>query len=210
MAATTLEGGRMFIQVITGTVADLDGLRRQVERWQAEIRPGATGYLGTTAGVTDDGRVVVLARFESEAAARLNSQRTEQGNWWAETEKCLDSVAFQDSVAVDTLLGGGNNGAGFVQVMRGRVADPEKLAALEHRKIEIETALSKARPDVLGDVMVVTADGSYFDAVYFTSEADARRAEAGELPADMAALMEEFMSAVAIDEYLDLKDPWLH
>ena len=28
----------MFIQVITGTVADLDGLRRQVDRWQAERR----------------------------------------------------------------------------------------------------------------------------------------------------------------------------
>ena len=200
----------MFIQVITGTVADLDGLRRQVDRWQAELRSGAAGYLGTTAGVTDDGRFVVLARFESEAAARLNSQRTEQGNWWAETEKCLDGVTFLDSVAVDTLLGGGNDRAGFVQVMRGRVTNPEKLAALEHRKGEIETALGKARPDLLGDVMVVTGDGSYLEAIYFTSEADARRGEAGELPADMAALMDEFMSAVAIDEYLDLKDPWLH
>src|SRR5207248_11784422 len=104
----------------------------------------------------------------------------------------------------------GNDRAGFVQVMRGRVTNPEKLAALEHRKGEIETALGQARPDVLGDVMVVTGDGSYLEAIYFTSEADARRGEAGELPADMAALMDEFMSAVAIDEYLDLKDPWLH
>lgn len=200
----------MFIQVITGTVADLEGLKRQVERWQAEVRPGATGYLGTTAGVTDDGRLAVLARFESEEAARRNSQRSEQGNWWAETEKCLNGVAFLESASVDTLLGGGNNAAGFVQVMVGRVKDTAMLEALGPRKAEIESALRRARPDVLGDVMIVTADGSYIEAVYFASEAEARRAEARPLPDDMAGLMEDFMAALAIDEYLDLKEPWLH
>jgi len=200
----------MFIQVITGTVADALGLQRLVERWHEELRPGATGHLGTTAGVTDDGRFVVLARFESEEAARRNSGRIEQGNWWAETEKCLEGVTFLDSAAVDTLLGGGKDNAGFVQVMRGRVTDPEKLAALGPRKGEIEAALRRARPDVIGDVMVVTADGAYIEAVYFASEAEARRAEAAGLSDDMAALMEEFMAAVAIDEFFDLKGPWLH
>jgi hypothetical protein len=200
----------MFIQVITGTVADLEGLQRQVERWQEELRPGAIGYLGTTAGVTGDGRFVVLARFESEEAARRNSQRIEQGNWWAETEKCLDSVAFLDGAEVETLLGGGKDNAGFVQVMRGRVTDLDKLVALGSRKGEIEAALRRARPDVIGDVMVVAADGTYTEAVYFSSEAEARQGEARPFPADLAALMNEFMAAVAIDEYLDLKNPWLH
>ncbi len=200
----------MFIQVITGTVADPEGLERQVERWQQELRPGAVGYLGTTAGITDDGRVVVLARFESEQAARRNSQRTEQGNWWAETEKCLDSVAFAESVSVDTMLGGGNDKAGFVQVMRGRVKDPGRLETLGARKAEIEAVIGRARPDVLGDVMVVTGDGSYIEAVYFSSEAEARRAEAVALPEDMATLMADFDAAVAIEEYLDLRNPWLH
>ena len=200
----------MFIQVITGTVADLEGLQRQVERWQDELRPGAVGYLGTTAGVTEDGRVVVLARFESAEAAARNSRRTEQGNWWAETEKCLDSVLFQESVAVDTLLGGGSNDAGFVQVMRGRVADRQKYEALGTHTAEIESALRSARPDVIGDVMALTADGAYVEAVYFRSEAEARAGESRPLPGDLAALMDEFMAAVAIDEYFDLKDPWLH
>jgi hypothetical protein len=200
----------MFIQVITGTVADLEGLQRQVERWQEELRPGAIGYLGTTAGVTGDGRFVVLARFESEEAARRNSQRIEQGNWWAETEKCLDSVAFLDGAEVETLLGGGKDNAGFVQVMRGRVTDLDKLVALGSRKGEIEAALRRARPDVIGDVMVVAADGTYTEAVYFSSEAEARQGEARPFPADLATLMNEFMAAVAIDEYLDLKNPWLH
>jgi len=200
----------MFIQVITGTVADREGLERQVERWQEQLRPGAVGYLGSTAGVTDDGRFVVLARFESAAAARRNSDRIEQGNWWAETEKCLDSVTFLESSVVETLLGGGDNSAGFVQVMRGYVKDPAKLDALGRRSAEIETAMRKARPEIIGDVMVLTADGSYLEAIYFTSEAAARRGEASELPADLAALLGEYMEAVAIDEYLDLKNPWLH
>ena len=200
----------MFIQVISGTVADLEGLERQVQRWQNEVRPGAIGYLGTTAGVTDDGRFVVLARFESELAARRNSERPEQGAWWLETEKCLNGAAFLESASVDTLLGGGKNNAGFVQVMRGHVKDPGKLDALARRKDELESGLAKARPDVIGDVMLIAADGSYVEAIYFTSEAEARDGEASDLPDDVAALLGEFMDAVAIDEYLDLKEPWLH
>ena len=101
----------MFIQVITGKTSDREGLRRQADRWQQEIRPGAAGYLGTTGGVTDDGRFVLLARFESEEAARRNSARDEQGAWWAETEKYLDDVTFQDSVNITTMRGGGSDAA---------------------------------------------------------------------------------------------------
>lgn len=199
----------MFIQVITGTVTDPEGFRRQIERWQEDARPGAVGYLGTTAGVTDDGRFIVLARFESEAAARVNSERYEQGAWWAETEKCLDRVTFLDSSQITTLLGGGSDAAGFVQVMRGRVTDPAKLAALEGRLGEFEAAMHQARPDVLGEVMAIHPDGTYTDAIYFRSEAAARAGEARGIPTDTQALLGEYMSAIAIDEYLDLKDPWL-
>jgi hypothetical protein len=48
--------------------------------------------------VTDDGRFVGLARFESEEAARRNSGRPEQGRWWMETSKLFTGeVAFRDS-----------------------------------------------------------------------------------------------------------------
>ena len=43
----------MFVQAFEGRVADQDGLRRQLERWMTELRPGAHGFLGSTAGVTD-------------------------------------------------------------------------------------------------------------------------------------------------------------
>jgi hypothetical protein len=69
----------MFIQLIQGTIADADLLRRQTERWERELEPGAAGFLGSTSGVTPDGRAIILARFESEADARANRDRPEPG-----------------------------------------------------------------------------------------------------------------------------------
>ena len=199
----------MFIQVITGTTSDQEGLRRQFDRWERELRPGATGFLGSTGGVTDDGRFFMAARFESEEAARRNSAREEQGAWWAETEKYVENAAFQDSVEVTTMGGGGSNDAGFVQVMRGRITDKEKVPELMARFAELQPAMAARRPDVIGDVTVIHSDGTYSDIIYFTSEAEAREGEKQEMPAEMQAMFEEFTAAMPIDEYLDLKDPWL-
>src|SRR4051794_38537138 len=74
-------GAGMFIQIIQGKVSDADHLRRQLERWRKEIKPGAKGYLGHTGGVTADGRTIAMVRFESEADAKANSDRPEQGAW---------------------------------------------------------------------------------------------------------------------------------
>jgi hypothetical protein len=199
----------MFVQVIRGQATDREGLRRQMDRWNSELRPGAAGFLGSTAGITDDGQFVAMARFESEAASRANSQRDEQGAWWAETEKCLEAASFQDSTEVMTMHGGGSNEAGFVQVMCGHVTDAEKMAALRPKMGQVESAMKRHRPDVLGDVIAANADGTYTDVVYFESEAEARRAETKEMPAELGALFGELMAATAVDEYLDLKDPWL-
>jgi hypothetical protein len=199
----------MFIQVINAKVVDADGLKRQLDRWEQDIRPGAEGFLGSTSGITDDGRLVALARFESEEAARKNSDRPEQGEWWAETEKMLDDVSFKDSVEVVTIGGGGSDEAGFVQIMRGRVIDKAKMDELRTRMDEMAETMQSHRPDVIGDVVAVHSDGSYTDAVYFTSEADARAGEGKEMPADAQAMFEEFMGAFEIDDYLDLKEPRL-
>lgn len=199
----------MFIQVIRGTTSDREGLLRQADRWEKELRPGATGYLGSSGGVTDDGRFVLLARFESEDAARRNNAREQQGNWWTEAEKYLEGATFEDSVDVLTMLGGGSDAAGFLQVMRGRVTDTDKIAAIGSRANEFEAALRKHRPDVIGEVIVMHPDNTYTEVVYFPSEAAARQGEATEPPAEMQALYSELMSAITVDEYLDLKDPWL-
>ena len=80
----------MFIQVISGKVTDVDAMERLAERWDRSSGPGATGFLGVTQGITDDDRFVVLARFESKEAATKNSERPEQGEWFAEMEKVVE------------------------------------------------------------------------------------------------------------------------
>lgn len=199
----------MFIQVISGTTSDPEGLQRQARRWEQELRPGATGFLGSTGGVTEDGRFILAARFESEEAARRNSEREDQGAWWAETEKYLSNVAFREGTEIMTTLGGGSNDAGFVQIMRGRVLDKDKAAQLIARMGEFEALMRDHRPDFMGDVTVLHDDGTYTDIIYFTSETEAREGEQKPMPAEAQGMFEEFMSAMPIDEYLDLKEPWL-
>ncbi len=199
----------MFIQVITGKVLDKGALWRQVDRWESDVRPGAEGFLGSTAGITDDGKLIALARFESAEAARRNSERPEQGAWWAETEMIIEDPSFQDSVEVVVMGAGGSNDAGFVQVMRGHVVDAAKMADLQGRMKEFESAMAEMRPDVIGDVTAMHGDGTFTDAVYFRSEAEARGNEAKEMPEEMQAMFAEWTSAATIDEYLDLKQPRL-
>jgi hypothetical protein len=195
----------MFIQVIQGKTKDADGLRRQIDRWQQELAPGAKGYLGSTGGVAEDGTVIVLARFESEVAARANSDRPEQGAWWNETAKYFDGeVTFRDCDDVDTTFEGGSDEAGFVQVMQGRSPDRNRLRELE---TESMPKMRELRPDVIGSVRAWDGD-RFIEAIYFTSEAEARKGEAS-MSEGTGGDMGEFMSLLEDVTFIDLKDPWL-
>jgi len=174
----------------------------------SELRPGATGFLGSTAGVTDDGHAIAVARFESATAAQANSDRPEQGRWWAETEKCFDGeVTFTDSDDVETFLAGGSNDAGFVQVMKGSGTDRDRLHAVDESFVEHAASF---RPDLIGGLRVWTGPDTYVELGYFTSEAEAREGETKEPPAELAAQMSEFEELMANVEFLDLSDPWLY
>jgi hypothetical protein len=197
----------MFVQVWEGRVSDRDGLHRQTDRWERELRPGATGFLGSTVGVTDDGYGIAFARFESASAAKANSDRPEQGQWWAETEKCFGGeVSFTDSEDVETFFGGGSNDAGFVQIMRGR-ANRDQLHEMDKSFVEHAPSF---RPDLMGVLRVWTGPDAYTEAAYFTSEAEAREGEKKEPPAAIAAEMAKFEEMAANIEFLDLRDPWLY
>ncbi|HEV8557426.1 MAG TPA: hypothetical protein VGR06_13630, partial [Actinophytocola sp.] len=103
----------MFIQVIQGQVSDAGELRAALDRWVEGLAPGASGWLGSTAGVTDDGRFVALVRFESEEAARRNSDRPSQDQWWTETSKLFSGDAtFHDCRDAERFLRGGSDDAG--------------------------------------------------------------------------------------------------
>ena len=179
----------MFVQVIQGRVRDADQLRARMDRWIADLSPNAEGWLGSTTGVTADGIGIALARFESADAARRNSERPEQGRWWAETQQLFDGdVTFHDSTDVQPFGRGGSDEAGFVQVIQGRYTDLEKGLELMRRS---EEPLRELRPDVLGGLLCLYGDGGFTQAVYFTSEAEARANEQKQPPPDVQAMFEE-------------------
>ena len=198
----------MFVQVIQGKVSDPAAAKAHFDKWMKELGPGADGWLGSTAGVTEDGTLVVLARFESEEAAQRNSQRPEQGAWWEETSKVFSGEPeFHDSTRVDVDLYGDPDQATFVQVMQGRTNNPDRA-----RELMNDDSIDWAgmRPDILGSVNVEHDGGAWTMALYFTSEAEARENEAKEPPPEMQKIMEEMDGLMVGDtSYFDLKDPWL-
>jgi hypothetical protein len=197
----------MFIQVIQGQVIDADELRRAMDSWISELAPGATGWVGSTAGVTEDGHFIATARFDSEAAARANSDRPEQGMWWSQTEKSLSDVVFHDCSDVTLINGGGSDRAGFVQVMQTKDSD---VATLKTMNEQMSDSITEMRPDVLGMTMGVHEDGKGTTSlVYFASEAAAREGEQQAPPPEAAAQMEEMGKAMGEVTYFDLRDPWL-
>ena len=196
----------MFVQLIQGRTSKPEELRAAVDRWMQDLAPGATGWLGSTGGVTEDGRFIAAVRFDSEEAARRNSERPEQGQWWAETERLFDGeVTFRDSSDVTVDVRGDPDQAGFVQIMQGRSTDPERAKQLMAQDEDKWAAL---RPDMVGSVVIGHDGGAYTMIMYFTSEADAREGEGKEVPPDMRATMDEMNKlSVGETEFFDLKQP---
>jgi hypothetical protein len=70
--------------------------------------------------------------------------------------------------------------------------------------------LQRSRPDVIGGVVAWPGDGTFIQTIYFTSEAEARANE-GKQPAtdEERAAWERMGSAMQVDSYIDIADPWL-
>jgi hypothetical protein len=198
----------MFVQVIQGKARDAAGLRKQWERWQQELQPAATGYLGSTGGVTAEGEFILLARFESEEAARANSDSAEQTAWWEETSQYLEDPLFHDCTLVDLINEGGSDDAGFVQVIQGKVTDVDKAREMDRAT---QSQMREMRPDVIGGIVAWhPQNGRFTNAIYFTSEAEARakEKESSSSP-EFQQYMKEF-EAISDGEpkFLDISDPW--
>ncbi len=199
----------MFVQVIQGHVSDAGRVRAQLDKWVTEVAPGAVGWLGSTAGVTDDGQLVVLARFESAEAAQQNSDRPEQTAWWQDmAAQFSDEPVFHNSTSIDVNTPGDPSQARFVQVMQARSSDPERT-----RELMLSNPIDWAlfRPEVLGTLAAGHDDGSWTMAIYFTSEDAAREGERREPPPQLLDMMSELDSlTVGETAFFDLKDPWLN
>ena len=196
----------MFVQVIEGRTSDPKALMAQGDAWQRDVRPGAVGYLGVTAGVTADGRTIAVVRFEDEASARANSKRPEQAAWFEGMAKLYDGEpTFTESSDTTTMLGGGSDDAGFVQVMKSTGVDRAQIEKMD----EVFKQFMHLRPDILGGLRVWTGPDSCVDVSYFTSEAEARKGEQAEMPDEVQKVMAEF-AGTGTTEYFDLTEPQLH
>jgi hypothetical protein len=194
----------MFVQFIRGQTRDRAAVQAQFDRWVQELKPGAVGFVGSTSGITADGMVVSLCRFESAAAAAKNGARPEEGEWWRDFVADLDGEPeVKDTDDAEVLFDRGCDDARFVQIMLGS-GDPETLRDLDRRSQEVGADL---RPDLLGGYRAFFADGSFADVAYFTSEADARAAESQPVPDNIKALFDERTAAVGEMTYIDIAEP---
>jgi hypothetical protein len=197
----------MFVQVIKGKTNDAEGFNRQGEAWQTDVKPSAKGYVGSTAGVADDGTFVVLARFADEASARENNDNPAQQAWYEGFSKLVDGEpTFRESSDVEIAFDRGCDNATFVQIMEG-TADRAKVKEFETD--ENLEQLKAARPDLLGMIRVWLDGGAYVQAAYFTREEEARTNEANRTE-ESARLNEQFGALFSDMTFTDLKSPALH
>jgi hypothetical protein len=189
----------MFVQILRGGTHSGRAVLAELDRWLEELSPGAEGWLGSTGGVTDDGRFIASFRFESHQAAQRNSDRSEQTQWWNRFSRHLDAPRFWDCNLVEVYKEGGSDEAGFVQVIMGRVLDADRF------REEARSMAGPGRDDVIGSV--AAWDGSRFtEVVYFTSEEEARKGERS--PAQHVALEKVWPLTQDLD-YFDLTEPWM-
>jgi hypothetical protein len=202
-----LEGQkRMFIRIIQGRATNPPGIRRDLGRWQRLLAADADGWLGSTAGITEDGWSITVIRFASEAQARRNSDRPEQREWWRDASQHLARIAVHDAPKVHTYGDGRADEAGFVQVIQGHSDDLERIASLGRDREEV---LARDAPQILGMTVAEHADwsGGFTLIVYFTAERDARRF-AQEPPAEAEEpALEQLRSLLTTSRCFDLRDP---
>jgi hypothetical protein len=200
------EAEAVFIQVMQGRALDPPGIRRELNRWQRQLATDADGWLGATAGVTEDGWSIVVMHFDSEQQARRNSDRPEQRAWWREASRHLGEVAFHDATKVRLLGNGRSDLAGYVQVIQGHIDDLERRASLGGDQQEV---LAQEAPHILGVTVAEHADrpGDFTQILYFTSEQDARLFEQ-EPPVDADEPAEEERRGLMTNlRSFDLREP---
>jgi hypothetical protein len=196
----------VFIQIIQGKCRDAGEMRRLSDEWRDQMGPKAEGWLGGTYGITDDNEFVAVVRFESREAAARNSTRPEQGQWWSRMEQCFDgSATFHDCDDAMMFLDGGSDDAGFVQVIQGRVSDPERFRHFMEQPMQ---TLHEQRPEIIGGTIAMEPDGWFTETVAFRSESEARHGETTPTPTEDQQRWADEMAQMQDVRYLDLHAPW--
>ena len=195
----------MFIQIIQGRCRRADELHALLDEWRQDLAPGAKGWLGGTYGMTDDDMFVGVVRFGSREAAMANSARPEQDAWARKMMALMDGpLEYHDCDDVSLMMDGGSDDAGFVQVIQGKVDDPEYVKAMMTTDTE---TLHRMRPDIIGATLAIEDDGTFTETVAFTSEAEAREGEKKtmDMPPGEREAFEKMMQSA---RFYDLHQPW--
>jgi hypothetical protein len=193
----------MFVQVVQAKTKDKAGVKEMWDRWNSEVKPAASGYLGATGGVTADGDLLVIARFESAEAAERNNNIPEQQQWYSEFEKYIEGEpSFTNYTNVELQEEGGSDKAGFVQIIRTKGGDPEAFKKLD---AELAPKMKELRPDVIGGFTAYEPDDAT-SVIYFTSQEEARKNESNP---EFQELAKRYMELQGEPTFYDLTDPWL-
>ena len=110
-------------------------------------------------------------------------------------------VEFHDCDDVTLMMDGGSDSAGFVQIIRG------KVASRKMKSMMADTAmLHEMRPDILGATLAIEDDGTFTETMAFTDEAAPARAREGD--ADAGRGPRDLEMAMKDVTYYDLHRPW--
>jgi hypothetical protein len=197
----------VFIRIMRGRVVDGAGTRAELSRWRRELGTAVPGWQRLTAGVGDDGELVLVLRYDAESTARRAAERPELAAWQASVERHMAGPAqWHDCPVVHTMKGGDGGDAGFVRVLQGRLADPLRLAAM---RAEVERTLRERAPHVLGVTVAEHADGTGFTEItYHTSERETRAAER-QMPVEVAVQLGTVRSYMEGLHQVELREPLL-
>jgi hypothetical protein len=197
----------VFIRILRGQVVDGPATLTEVNRWREELGAGVLGWRRLTAGIGEDGELVLALRYDAEAAARQDQDRPELAAWQAAAERHLaEPGRWYDCPVVHTMKDGDTGDAGFVRVVQGRLADPVRLAAM---RAEVERTLRDHAPHVLGVTVAEHADGTGFtELTYLTSERETRAADR-QMPVEMAVQLGTVRSYVEGLKEVELRQPLL-
>ncbi|MDP8971261.1 MAG: hypothetical protein M3N52_12365 [Actinomycetota bacterium] len=200
----------VFVQIFQGRVLNAARARDVFERWIEEVAPGADGWQGSTAGITEDGEMIAVVRFASPEAARRSNERPEQNEWWEEMrQQFTDDVTFHDCTNI-AMFGGEEWGdAGFVEVVQGYMADLGDM--MEVRFLEIEEHYKRSPElEILGGLIADHGDGGGFtELVLFRSEQQALDEEGRNLRPEISSL-EALSPYIANLRHLTIRDPWIY
>lgn len=193
----------MFVFTVEARTSAPDALRGHVLRWPSDVGTIADGWLGNTAGVSAEGKFLLLMRFRSEESALITSDRPEYGTWWQVCRQHLaTSPVFTPSTNITGILGGGSDTAAAVQITRGRAAPNRLREGLR----ELESMAVGERSGVIGGIVAWHEENRFTEALYFSSPDPARlQAQATPLGRFMAA----HASSIEYASVIELPDPWL-